>query len=247
MAQSTANSSAGRPSMAIRPPCVMLAIMSRMASGRPDISRPTSKPSRRPSSRCPSAMVGLGDVQREADADLAGQLQAVLADVGDRRRCGRPRAGRRRRPSGRSGPAPVISTSSPTSGKDSAVCTALPNGSKIAATSRSTGTRCTHTLAAGSATYSAKAPSRPTPRPTVLRHRWRRPARQLRHLPQTRWPSPLTRSPTAMSRDVARRPRRPRRRTRGRATSGVRDRPAAPSRPRRGCAGRCRRCRCAAP
>ena len=33
------------------------------------------------------------------------------------------------------GPAPVISTSSPTSGKDSAVCTALPNGSKIAPSS----------------------------------------------------------------------------------------------------------------
>ncbi|CAM5270348.1 hypothetical protein STANM309S_00714 [Streptomyces tanashiensis] len=84
------------------------------------------------------------------------------------------------------GPAPVTRTSSPTSGKERAVCTALPKGSKIAATSRSTGTRCTHTLEAGSATYSAKAPSRPTPRPTVARQRWRRPARQLRHLPQTR-------------------------------------------------------------
>ena len=59
--------------MAIRPPCVMLAIMSRSASGRPDISRPTSKPSRRPSCCWPSAMVVLGDVQREGDADLAGQ------------------------------------------------------------------------------------------------------------------------------------------------------------------------------
>ena len=33
------------------------------------------------------------------------------------------------------GPAPVISTSSPSTGNDSAVCTALPNGSKIEATS----------------------------------------------------------------------------------------------------------------
>src|SRR3954470_17069270 len=32
----------------------------------------------------------------------------------------------------------------------------------------------------GRATYSANAPSRPTPRPTVLAHRWRRPARQWR-------------------------------------------------------------------
>ena len=35
------------------------------------------------------------------------------------------------------GPAPVISTSSPSTSNESAVCTALPNGSKIAATSRS--------------------------------------------------------------------------------------------------------------
>src|SRR5215831_6572393 len=35
------------------------------------------------------------------------------------------------------GPAPVISTSSPRTGKLSAVWTALPNGSKMAATSRS--------------------------------------------------------------------------------------------------------------
>ena len=33
------------------------------------------------------------------------------------------------------GPAPVINTSSPSTGKDSAVCTALPKGSKIAAIS----------------------------------------------------------------------------------------------------------------
>ncbi len=33
--------------------------------------------------------------------------------------------------------------------------------------------------------------------PTVLRHRWRRPARQLRQCPQVMWPSPETRSPGA--------------------------------------------------
>ena len=48
------------------------------------------------------------------------------------------------------GPAPVTSTSSPSNGKVSAVCTALPNGSKIAATSRSIGCRCTQALLAGS-------------------------------------------------------------------------------------------------
>ena len=101
------------------------------------------------------------------------------------------------------GPAPVTSTSSPTTGNDSAVCTALPNGSKIAATSRSTGSRCTQTFIEGSATYSAKAPGTCTPSPRVLMHRWRRPARQLRQRPQTRCPSPLTRSPTATSRTPA--------------------------------------------
>ena len=48
-------------------------------------------------------------------------------------------------------------------------------------------------------TYSANAPSRPTPRPTMCAHRWRRPARQWRHSPQVTWPSPLTMSPGAKS------------------------------------------------
>ncbi len=97
------------------------------------------------------------------------------------------------------GPAPVISTSSPTSGNLSAVCTALPNGSKIAPTSGSTGEVCTHTFSPGITTYSANAPSRFTPTPCVRMHIWRRPARQLRHMPQTMCPSPDTRSPTATS------------------------------------------------
>src|SRR6266568_2037098 len=93
------------------------------------------------------------------------------------------------------GPAPVINTSSPSTGNARAVCTALPNGSKIAATSRSISCRCTHTLLSGSTTYSANAPSVSTPRPTVRMHRWRRPAMQLRHVPHTRCPSPLATSP----------------------------------------------------
>ena len=56
------------------------------------------------------------------------------------------------------GPAPVISTSSPSTGKESAVCTALPNGSKIDATSRSIVGAWCQTLVIGSARYSAKAP-----------------------------------------------------------------------------------------
>ena len=52
-------------------------------------------------------------------------------------------------------------------------------------------------LTAGIAKYSAKQPGRFTPTPTALRHRWRRPARQLRQWPQLTWPSPETRSPIA--------------------------------------------------
>src|SRR5690606_40956965 len=59
------------------------------------------------------------------------------------------------------GPAPVISTSSPTRGNLSAVCTALPSGSKTAPSSgliRSSPPpdSCTHTFWCGRVTYSAK-------------------------------------------------------------------------------------------
>jgi len=47
------------------------------------------------------------------------------------------------------GPAPVMSTSSPSTGNESAVWTALPKGSKIAATSRSTFSLCRQRLVMG--------------------------------------------------------------------------------------------------
>src|SRR5688572_17702697 len=93
------------------------------------------------------------------------------------------------------GPAPVISTSSPTRLKLSAVWVALPNGSRMAASSSLMPSGILKALTAGMARYSANAPSRLTPTPTVLRHRCRRPARQLRQWPQVMWPSPETRSP----------------------------------------------------
>ncbi len=93
------------------------------------------------------------------------------------------------------GPAPVTSTSSPSTGKESAVWTALPKGSKMAATSSETDSWWRQMLVMGRAMYSANAPGRFTPTPWVCAHRWRRPARQLRQRPQTTWPSPLTRSP----------------------------------------------------
>ncbi len=78
------------------------------------------------------------------------------------------------------GPAPVMSTSSPTRLNDSAVCVALPSGSRIEATSSVIESGSLKALKAGMTRYSAKHPGRFTPTPTVLRHRWRRPARQLR-------------------------------------------------------------------
>ena len=97
------------------------------------------------------------------------------------------------------GPAPVINTSSPSTGNASAVWTALPKGSKIAATSRSMPGACFQTFVMGRAMSSANAPVRSTPTPWVCAQRCRRPAMQLRQRPHTRWPSPLTMSPGAKS------------------------------------------------
>ena len=93
------------------------------------------------------------------------------------------------------GPAPVISTSSPSTSKLSAVCTAFPKGSKHARTSSGMCGSAPQTLVIGMQRYSAKAPGRLTPTPCVCGQRCRRPAMQLRQRPQTRCPSPLTRSP----------------------------------------------------
>ena len=113
------------------------------------------------------------------------------------------------------GPAPVMSTSSPTTLNASAVCVALPNGSRMEAISSSMASGSLKTLVAGMVRYSANAPARLTPTPEVLRHRCRRPARQLRQCPQVMWPSPDTRSPVLKPRTSC--PiRRFRRNTRGR-------------------------------
>ena len=74
--------------------------------------------------------------------------------------------------------------------------TALPKGSKIAATSSSTPAQWRQMFVMGRTTNSANAPGRCTPRPIECAQRWRRPAMQFRHRPQTTCPSPLTRSPT---------------------------------------------------
>ncbi len=95
------------------------------------------------------------------------------------------------------GPAPVMSTSSPTTSNLRAQWVALPKGSRKAAMSSEMSGGSLKALLAGRSRYSAKQPGRLTPTPTVLRQRWRLPARQLRQWPQVMWPSPETRSPAA--------------------------------------------------
>ncbi len=63
------------------------------------------------------------------------------------------------------GPAPVMSTSSPTRLKARAVWVALPNGSRMEAISSSMAFGSLKTLDAGSVRYSANAPGRLTPTP----------------------------------------------------------------------------------
>jgi hypothetical protein len=94
------------------------------------------------------------------------------------------------------GPAPVISTSSPIRSNSSAQCAALPYGSKNAASSDGIWSGIGHRFDDGMAMYSANAPARLTPMPTVFGHKCCLPARQLRQTPQTMWPSADTRCPS---------------------------------------------------
>ena len=99
------------------------------------------------------AQVPLARVDGDGRAHPLGERAADGVGLATRRRSGRRRGGRPRWPSARSGPAPVISTSSPRTGKASAVWTALPNGSKIAATSSSMPGQWCQTLVIGRQTY----------------------------------------------------------------------------------------------
>ncbi len=69
----------------------------------------------------------------------------------------------------------------------------------MASTSCGIAGSASHTLVTGMDRYSANVPARSTPTPLVCAHRWRRPARQLRHRPHTRCPSPLTTAPGSKS------------------------------------------------
>ena len=207
------------------------------------------------------------DVEALDHPELGAGRRASVALASGRRRGSRPSAGRarggpafgsltttKRAPAWRAtaaairpiGPAPTTRTSSPRTGKLSAVWTAFPNGSKIAATSSSMPGQWCQTFVTGRTTCSANAPSRLTPSPTVLAQRLQRPARQWRHRPQTTWPSPLTRSPGWRSCDV-------RADLEDLADELVADderrldRPGGPGVPRRRCGGPCRRSRSGGP
>ena len=105
----------------------------RSAFGHARHLEPTSKPSVMPSSSIRRPSLAL-DVDRAGAPIATRQRQPVVVDVGHDDVTG---------PDVRAiaaammpiGPAPVISTSSPTRSNDSAVCVALPNGSKIDAMS----------------------------------------------------------------------------------------------------------------
>ena len=118
----------------MRPPCAMLSIMSLSALGLPDISRPTSNPSFIPSSAWTS-----GSFSRETSTPRVAPILRARA-----RRSGFTSVTTiLRAPQWRAiavamqpmGPAPVISTSSPTRSNWSAVWVALPRGSKQERTS----------------------------------------------------------------------------------------------------------------
>src|SRR5487761_1919527 len=184
----------GIPRIAIPPPWAMLEMAARSAVALPDISRATSNPSVIPRSVATSRR----SRSRGSIAIVAPIRMAIARRTGFGSETTTWRAPGWRKTAGATtpiGPAPETSTSSPSTWNASAVWTAFPNGSKIAATSSSIPRQWCHTLVIGRTTSSAKAPSRPTPRPMVWAHRWRRPARQCRQRPHTTCPSPLTRSP----------------------------------------------------
>ena len=90
------------------------------ADGAPDISRPMSKPSRMPSRSITGRQILARHIDGHGVGNLVAQVEAVVVDVGDNEW---------RAPTWRQtaaammpmGPAPVISTSSPTRSKERAV------------------------------------------------------------------------------------------------------------------------------
>mmetsp|Transcript_55355 Transcript_55355/g.132209 ORF Transcript_55355/g.132209 Transcript_55355/m.132209 type:complete len:246 (-) Transcript_55355:334-1071(-) len=188
----------GIPSRPTEAPTFSVSSMECTALGTPDISKPTSKPSLIFSSpiSCLNFSVALPLLTlstREAPHFKARSKRNSLMSVTTMWRA--PTCRQMATAMTPMGPAPVMRTSSPTRSKPSAVWVALPRASMKLATSSDTPWLSWKTLMAGRQRYSAKAPGRFTPTPTVSRQRWRRPARQFRQKPHVMWPSPVTRAP----------------------------------------------------
>ncbi|MNT19242.1 hypothetical protein D3C72_1544940 [compost metagenome] len=121
----------GMPSMAMPPPMIRVSTHCLKAMGEPDISSATSKPTFRPSSCMTSRRSSLVvfTVRTPGATFCASSRRKSLISVRTTVRA----------PAWRAtaaaimpmGPAPVTSTSSPSRSNCCAVCTALPNGSRI--------------------------------------------------------------------------------------------------------------------
>ena len=164
--QSTGAMPGGMPSMAILPPITRLATIWSSACGLPDISMPTSKPS--------AIFRRIWTSLRSSCATLTGVTSATRAARSSRvwltsviTTCRAPTWRATAAAMMPMGPAPVISTSSPTRSKLSAVCTALPKGSRIAPMSSDIPSGKGTTLKAGRRRYCPKAPFSFTPMPRV--------------------------------------------------------------------------------
>ena len=162
--------------------------------GLPDISSTTSKPSTMPSSRITSPRSrSRGSTAMVAPIRIASSRRYGLAR---RRPRGAPRHDARRPwPSARSARRRRRGRPRPGPGTTARCGPRCRTGRRSRPLPRRCPPQWCQMLVIGRTTYSANAPSRPTPRPIVLAHRWRRPARQWRHRPHTTWPSPETRSP----------------------------------------------------
>ena len=182
-------SSDGNPSWAIPPPWAIAPIAARSADALPDISRATSKPSTMPSVAPTSRRSTLPGIDGDRGAHPKREVASVGVRFADDDVTGaRVAHDRGRHEADRAGPAHEDVLAEDREGERGVdrVAERVEDRGDLGVDARP----WCQMLVIGRATYWANAPSRPTPRPIVLAHRWRLPARQWRQRPQTTWPSP---------------------------------------------------------